>query len=145
MSGDKKDGDGGLPGERPSRMSIPPDGMERRSFVRVDVANWEVDCNDGDNFLYSYITNISEMGIFIASEAPPKLGTRLSLKFTPAGEAPFALEGEVAWINPMRPDGENLNPGFGVRFVDLDTDARERLVGLVHAIAYLPEEDLPRP
>jgi type IV pilus assembly protein PilZ len=132
------------PGERGERPSLSPEGTERRSFPRFDV-EWAVDYASGDTFLYSYITNISEMGIFIASEAPPKLGTRLSLKFTPAGEAPFALEGEVAWINPMRPDGENLNPGFGVRFVDLDTDARERLVGLVHAIAYLPEEDLPRP
>ncbi len=127
------------PTERPS---LNPEGPERRSFPRFDV-EWAVDYASGDTFLYSYITNISEMGIFIASEDPPSLGTPLTLKFTPTGEPPFALVGEVAWINPMRADGENLNPGFGVRFMGLDTDARERLVGLVHAIAYLPEEDLP--
>jgi len=123
------------------RVSLNPEGPERRSFPRFDV-EWAVDYASGDTFLYSYITNISEMGIFIASESPPVLGTPLTLKFTPTGEPSFALVGEVAWINPMRADGENLNPGFGVRFVDLDTESRERLVSLVHAIAYLPEEDL---
>ncbi len=140
MSGDKKDGDGGLPGERPSRMSIPPDGMERRSFVRVDVANWQVDCNDGDNFLYSYITNISEMGIFIHSETPPDLDRPVRLQFSVPGEEPMDIEGVVAWINPYRPHGENLNPGFGVRFTNLSPEQRERLVALVHAIAYLPDD-----
>lgn len=139
MNGDKKDG-GGPPSERPSHMSIPPDGNERRSFVRVDVANWEVDCRDGENFLYSYITNISEMGIFIHSRTPPDLERPVRLRFTAPGEESMDLEGVVAWINPYRPAGENLNPGFGVRFTNLAPEQRERLVALVHAIAYLPDD-----
>ncbi|MDB4931455.1 MAG: hypothetical protein JWM10_3939 [Myxococcaceae bacterium] len=138
MSGDKKDD--GTPDERLSRASIPPDGNERRSFVRVDVANWEVDCSDGDIFLYSYITNISEMGIFINSRTPPDLERPVRLRFTAPGEESMDLEGVVAWINPYRPDGENLNPGFGVRFTNLAPEQRERLVALVHAIAYLPDD-----
>lgn len=138
MSGDKKSGDG-VPGDRVSRASIPPDGAERRSFLRVDVANWEVDCTDGENFLYSYITNISEMGIFINSRTPPDLDRPVRLRFTAPGEEPVDVEGLVAWINPYRPHGENLNPGFGVRFTNLAPEQRERLVALVHAIAYLPD------
>lgn len=137
MSGDKKDE--GLPGDRLSRASMPPDGNERRSFVRVDVGNWDVDCTDGDNFLYSYITNISEMGIFIHSRTPPDIDRLLRLRFTAPGEEATDLEGVVAWINPYRPNGENLNPGFGVRFTNLAPEQRERLVALVHAIAYLPD------
>ena len=139
MSGDKRS-DGDVPGERTSRTSIPPDGLERRSFLRVDVANWEVDCNDGDNFLYSYITNISEMGIFINSRTPPDLDRPVRLRFMAPGEDAMELEGVVAWINPYRPNGENLNPGFGVRFTNLAPEQREQLVALVHAIAYLPDE-----
>jgi type IV pilus assembly protein PilZ len=138
MSGDKKDE--GLPGDRLSRASMPPDGNERRSFVRVDVGNWDVDCTDGDNFLYSYITNISEMGIFIHSRTPPDIDRPLRLRFTAPGEEAMDLEGVVAWINPYRPNGENLNPGFGVRFTNLAPEQRERLVALVHAIAYLPDD-----
>lgn len=139
MSGDKKNDDGPSP-ERMSRTSIPPDGYERRSFLRVDVANWEVDCADGENFLYSYITNISEMGIFIHSQSPPDMDRPLRLRFSAPGEETMDLEGTVAWINPFRPDGENLNPGFGVRFTNLAPEQRERLVALVHAIAYLPDD-----
>jgi type IV pilus assembly protein PilZ len=121
------------------RESIPPNGIERRSFPRIDVT-WEVDCTDGETFLYSYITNISAMGIFIATMSPPVVGTVIQLKFEPPGESPFEVAGAVAWINPWHETGENLNPGFGVRFTDLDPEMRERLVSLVHAIAYLPGE-----
>lgn len=138
MSGDKKDE--GLPGDRLSLASVPPDGNERRSFVRVDVGNWDVDCTDGDNFLYSYITNISEMGIFIHSRTPPDIDRPLRLRFTAPGEEAMDLEGVVAWINSYRPNGENLNPGFGVHFTNLAPEQRERLVALVHAIAYLPDD-----
>lgn len=118
------------------RMSSPDD---RRSGPRVDVT-WAVDCSDGDTFLYSYIQNISTMGIFIATRTPPARGTEVRLRFAPPGEVAFELAGEVAWINPWREHGENLNPGFGVRFVNLSADDRERLVSIVHAIAYLPDE-----
>ena len=43
----------------------------------------------------------------------------------------------VAWINPLRTDRENLNPGMGVRFTDLSPEQRERVVSLVKTVAYL--------
>lgn len=117
----------------------PSSGAERRQHVRRDVT-WPVDCTDGENFLYSYITNISEMGIFISTRNPPEAGSSVSLKFDPPGEASFALEGLVTWVNPVRADGDNPNPGFGVQFTNLSAELRERLVSLVHAIAYLPDD-----
>ena len=36
--------------------------------------------------------------------------------------------------------GENLNPGMGVRFVDLKPEQRERLVATIHTIAYLRQD-----
>lgn len=112
------------------------EGHERRQSERVPVT-WAVDYGSGDTFLYSYITNISAMGIFIYSKDPLAVGTRLNLRFAPPGEEPFELIGEVAWINPYREGGENLNPGMGVRFIDLELPMRERLVALVRTIAYL--------
>jgi type IV pilus assembly protein PilZ len=126
------------------RQSLPPDGRERRSFERIPV-RWAVDYQSGDTFLYSYITNISAMGIFIYSTSPMALGAKLTLSFAPPGEEPFELQGEVAWINPYREGGENLNPGMGVRFVDLEPDMRERLVEMVRTIAYLPGSLPPPP
>jgi type IV pilus assembly protein PilZ len=132
-------GSGDRSSQRP-RSSVPPDGRERRSFERIPVT-WAVDYASGDTFLYSYITNISAMGIFILSREPMPAGSTLRLRFSPPGEEPFELEGEVTWVNPVRDDGDNLNPGMGVRFMNLEPPMRERLVDLVRTIAYLPDTD----
>jgi len=42
-------------------------GPERRRHKRFD-ASFAVDYSSGDNFLFAYLQNISEMGIFIRSE-----------------------------------------------------------------------------
>ncbi len=117
------------------------DDAERRTFDRYDV-EWAVDCVATDTFLYASITNISEMGIFVRTIDPPRLNTKLRLTFAPPGEEGFQLEGCVAWVNCVREDGDNLNPGMGVRFVNLQPEQRERLVDVIRTIAYL--RDLPR-
>ena len=117
------------------------DDAERRIFDRYDV-HWAVDCVATDTFLYASITNISEMGIFVRTTDPLKLNTKLRLTFAPPGAEGFELEGCVAWVNNLRPNGDNPNPGMGIRFVDLQPDERERLVEVIRTIAYL--RDLPR-
>jgi type IV pilus assembly protein PilZ len=111
---------------------------ERRSFDRFDV-EWAVDCIADDTFLYASITNISAMGIFVKTTDPLAVGTTLMLTFAPPGHKGFKLEGQVAWINPLRPNGDNPNPGMGVRFVNLRPDDRERLVEAIRTIAYVRE------
>lgn len=113
-------------------------GAERRKHERIDT-QIEVDYGSGDTFLFSYITNISEMGIFIRSEDPLPIGKAIELKFTTHDGTALELRGEVAWINPVRLDGDNPNPGMGVRFVGLSKAARESIVELVKTVAYLPD------
>lgn len=86
------------------------------------------------NFLFSYLTDISVLGIFLRSEDPLAVGTKMRLRFRGEGD-PFELSGEVMWVNPWREDAPN--PGMGVRFVDVSPESRERLVALVRAVAYL--------
>jgi type IV pilus assembly protein PilZ len=111
---------------------------DRRSYDRYAV-EWAVDCIAEDTFLYASIANISAMGIFVKTVDPLIIGTRLVLSFEPPGYEPFKLEGEVAWINVVRADGDNPNPGMGVRFVNLHPDDRERLVEVIRTIAYVRE------
>jgi type IV pilus assembly protein PilZ len=111
---------------------------DRRSHDRFDV-EWAVDCVAEDTFLYAAITNISAMGIFVKTTDPLALGTRLLMLFEPPGCESFKLEGEVAWINAVRPNGDNPNPGMGVRFINLHPDDRERLVEVIRTIAYVRE------
>lgn len=117
------------------------DDAERRIFDRYDV-EWAVDCVATDTFLYASITNISEMGIFVRTTDPLRLNTKLRLTFAPPGAEGFQLEGSVAWVNCVRENGDNPNPGMGIRFVNLQPDERERLVEVIRTIAYL--RDLPR-
>jgi type IV pilus assembly protein PilZ len=111
---------------------------DRRSHDRFDV-EWDVDCVADDTFLYASITNISAMGIFVQTTKPLAVGTRLMLAFSPPGHQSFKLEGKVAWVNKVRDDGDNPNPGMGVRFNKLSPEDRERLVEVIRTIAYVRE------
>jgi len=113
-------------------------GAERRISARFDTS-LRVDCQSGDNFLFAYIENISEMGIFIRSDDPAPVGTTMDLRFSHDGTE-LSLRGEVVWINPVRPDGDNINPGMGVHFVELTAEQREQVVELVRTIAYLASD-----
>ena len=119
-----------------SKPSDPP-VSERRVYERIDV-EWSVDCETEQTFLYASITNISEMGIFVATHEPLEVGTRLTLRFAMPGEgAPFILLGQVQWVNPIRMLSDNPNPGMGIRFVDLSSENRERIISSVRTIAYV--------
>ena len=64
------------------------------------------------------------------------------LRFAPRrSEDTFVLNGIVQWINPVRPLGENLNPGMGIRFRVADLDDRERIVEAVRTIAYVRQSE----
>jgi len=113
---------------------------ERREHQRFETAI-AVDYASGDTFLFAYLQNISEMGIFIRTDHPARVGTRLRLRFNVDDGEPLTLDGEVTWINPLRDTGDNLNPGMGVRFIELTPDKREHVVGLVRTVAYLHEDE----
>lgn len=120
-------------------MSEGNDNHERRSYERFPT-RLQVDYRTGENFLFSYIENISEVGIFIRSDEPLSVGSELHLRFEHDGTQ-LELEGVVMWVNPLKPEGENLNPGMGVEFKNLSTDDREQLVEIVRTVAYLDNDE----
>jgi type IV pilus assembly protein PilZ len=125
------------------RHSSPSEPCDRRSAERIDVT-WVVDCEAEDTFLYAAITNISELGIFVRTTTPLPVGSRLTLRFAPPGwTSCFVIKGAVQWINEVHPLRETLNPGMGIRFVDLTLDERERIVEAIRTIAYLRESPVP--
>lgn len=113
------------------------DGNERRTSQRFDV-EWAVDCVGEETFLYAEITNVSQLGIFVACQRPCEVGTSLVLKFNPKGTAhTFSLPGRVQWVNRSHGFASSKHPGMGIRFIDLSAEDRERLVEVIHTIAYL--------
>jgi type IV pilus assembly protein PilZ len=63
----------------------------------------------------------------------------MCLSFSPPGHESFKLDGTVAWVNHVRDNGDNPNPGMGIRFLELHLDDRERLVEVIRTIAYVRE------
>ena len=121
------------------------DASDRRIHERFEATSIAVDYASGDTFLFAYLQNISEMGIFIRTDHPSNVGARLRLRFQVDEGEPLTLEGEVTWINPYKDTGDNLNPGMGVRFVNLTPESREQVVALVRTVAYLRRDESERP
>ena len=134
---------------RRSPTPVPPTGEQRRGadrrvYERV-LVDLEVDYRADETFLFAYITDISEMGIFVQTNSPEPEGTRLNLCFRlpeELGGAKMELEGEVIWVNPHRPgDTDGRNPGMGIEFVDLTPQQRDDLLRIVRTFAYLDDDD----
>lgn len=105
---------------------------ERRAAQRV-LVDLEVDYRSEDTYLFASSKDISATGIFIRTLDPPPPGTRMNLRV-----GVLELEAEVIWVNPYRPDAlTNLDPGMGVRFVELGLPTRRRLLELIRRIAYI--------
>jgi type IV pilus assembly protein PilZ len=121
-------------------VSVDRRGSERRQHERV-VVDIEVDYRADDTFLFAYITDISAMGIFVQTNNPEDVGTRLNLCFRIDGRL-MELEGEVTWINPQRPDDPSgRNPGMGIRFVNLGDEDRGDLMRMVRTFAFLDDDE----
>ncbi len=115
---------------------------ERRQAERIPV-DIEVDYECAETYLYAYITDIGALGIFLRTNAPYVMGTRLNLSFTPPGETTsLKLKGEVRWVSsPEKESGRQ--PGMGVAFLELSEEQRQRLLDLVKRISYLEQNGSP--
>ena len=116
---------------------MPVADSDRRIAPRV-LVDLEVDYASEDNYLFAYITDISETGIFVRTTTPEPPGTNLNLRFRIDDGPQIQVEGAVIWVNPFRPNNvDNLHPGMGIRFIELDDELKDRLLELVRRFAYL--------
>lgn len=111
------------------------DAHERRRHRRYPTPDLRVDYGDGEHFLFAPIENLSAMGIFIRTDRPNVVGTKLVMVFAlEGGEERLTLTGEVAWVQAA--DGGTSPRGMGVRFVGMTPTDRERVLSLVNRVAY---------
>ena len=133
--------DGAMGGPKVAKEGDVVADADRRRAPRV-LVDLEVDYASEENYLFAYITDISATGIFVRTTTPEQPGTHLNMRFRVPSEhesiAQIEVEGEVIWVNPYRPGApDNLHPGMGVRFVELDDETREQLLELIRRFAYL--------
>lgn len=102
-------------------------GPERRRERRVPV-QIQIQYKTVDGFFQDYIRNISLGGIFIETEKPLPMNTKLRVEFClPEMEDPITADGIV--VHTLRV-GQTGNPtviGMGIRFSDLETTSKQLL------------------
>ena len=92
-------------------MSEPDKSNKRDGGDRVTI-NKEFESFDA--FIQEYVTNISRTGVFIKSQTPLAIGTRVNLRFTVIMDDIETIEG-VGEVVRMEKDP----PGMGVVFREL--------------------------
>ncbi|MBW2276518.1 MAG: TIGR02266 family protein [Deltaproteobacteria bacterium] len=108
--------------------------FERRREPRHAI-NIDVNYRHDETYLYSHTGNISEMGIYLLTDKPLAVDTKIELRFAVPGEPePLRVQGEVRWV--VHPGG-GTEPGMGVKFLDPSEEFRQRIRELIRTMAYL--------
>jgi uncharacterized protein (TIGR02266 family) len=77
-----------------------------------------------DQFINEYVTNISRSGVFIKSEDPLPIGTRVNLRFSVILEELEIIEGLGEVVRRVE-TGAGAAPGMGVVFVEMTQISKE--------------------
>jgi len=116
---------------------------ERRILCRATVL-----CRWNNAPFYGTIEDISETGMFVGSRHNFKLDEIITMSFLIPGERDNVIEttARVVWINrKICRETRRLSAGFGVEFLDMADEARERIrVYIAHGILrhHPPDEEL---
>jgi type IV pilus assembly protein PilZ len=106
-------------------------GLERRRAERADLVV-RVDYQTVDEIFSEFARNINEGGLFVETEAPHPLGTRVELQFKlPGSDEPLQVSGSVVRTSPGTQDEPS---GMGIVFDELDPRSRQRINELVRRL-----------
>ena len=101
-------------------------GAENRGDSRVALGV-RVDLRSQNTFFTGFSENISEGGLFIATEAPYHVGEELDVELSMMGDGiPLKQKVVVRWVRPLEAAG-GLPAGMGVQFLSLTEHDREML------------------
>ncbi|MCK6529405.1 TIGR02266 family protein [Myxococcota bacterium] len=110
------------------------DGTRDGSRAPLEV---KVELRSHSNFYVGFSENISEGGIFVATEAPFEPGERMWIELSLLGEEPSLVETEVAWVREEN-RSTGLPAGMGMRFVDPPSDLARRIQAHIDARRFEP-------
>lgn len=100
-----------------------PNPSDRRIHKRY-VLRVKVDLRGLNGFTSGTTENLSRGGLFVATNAPHPMGSRIKLVLRLLHAPPMELTGEVRWI---RPAGAGGAAGMGIQLEGM-TDAQEGLI-----------------
>ena len=99
--------------------SISDDNSNPKNLRRTPRVQVNKEFASIDAFLSEYVTNISEEGVFIRTEDPLPVGTRVNLRFSIILDEVETIEGIGEVVRIV--DRVNHEKGMGVVFVQLDS------------------------
>lgn len=104
------------------------EGAEKRLHPRKTLRTKIVfEDESGEGFIYFYSTDVSAGGLFLESDVPLKIGTRVFLSFAlKDGISPIRTTGQVVRVERESAEGPSII-GMGVRFLDLTDSARQSI------------------
>jgi uncharacterized protein (TIGR02266 family) len=91
--------------------------IETRQTVNLDFASVE-------EFINEYVSNISRSGVFIKSDEPLPVGTRVTLKFTVIMDELETIEGVGEVVRTIE-KAPGIQAGMGVVFISLTGYSRQ--------------------
>ena len=95
--------------------------VDRRIETRQTV---NLDFKSVDDFIAEYVANISRSGVFIKSEQPLAIGTRVTLKFTVIMDELETIEGVGEVVRTIE-KAPGVQAGMGVVFISLTGYSRQ--------------------
>jgi len=105
---------------------------EKRRYPRMEVA-WLAAMEMGQASIKVRLKDISRGGAFVICQEPVPLNEKLRIYIEASNQDTFALNAEVVWSNMNMPQEKVIHRGFGIKFVQNTSAARNRLE---EAIAY---------
>jgi uncharacterized protein (TIGR02266 family) len=103
---------------------------EKRRQPRVAVS-WKASVETDQETATVQVKDVSHGGAFVVCKNPLALKSRLRITLQPVDQDPLGLNAEVVWSNVNVPADKIINRGMGIRFIENDDDARNRLNQLI--------------
>ncbi len=108
---------------------------ERRSSPRVPVSvtvTYRVDGHEREGTYRVESVNVSEGGVFVATDVPLGLGTEVHLEFhLPNQSESIQASGRIVWYGRAETAGGGMVLGKGIQFTDCTERCRQHLATYV--------------
>ena len=122
-----------------TRSGTPPASSKNpadlREGLRVPVQLLVDYRGSNGNYLFDFCKDLGAGGVFIKTDKPMELGSKLDLTFTlPDSKETLRTKGEVIWVQPPIQGRQDLTPGMGVQFAHFHQEQRAMLKDFIQRV-----------
>ncbi len=110
------------------------DGIERRASPRADIVV-RVNYQNVDSLFSEFARNINDGGLFVETETPQPIGTKVELEFKlPGADQPIKVVGNVVRTVSADQGESDAAAGMGIEFENLDSDVRQQINEIIQKL-----------